>query len=401
MLWGEGAVIKSRKIQWLMDACKLFIAYIIGNIAAMGKSKREVWLISERKGEARDNGYHLFKYIRETYPSQEVYYVIDSRSTDLKAVASYGNCIYYDSFKHYLYYVMAAKLVCAHLGSAVPDSPICWKAESLGFIKKKRAFIQHGITKETLPQLKYGSTKAALFVCGAQPEYEFVNATFGYPDRAVKYLGLSRFDELHGFTTKKQIVVMPTWRQWFGFTPAQGRSQEEYRNFTESEYYKRFQSLLNNKLLDVILEKNDVRLIFYPHHEIQGFLNAFSTASSNIVIADEKDYDVQQLLKESALLITDYSSVAFDVAYMRKPVIYYQFDTDMYFKKHYPKGYFEYERDGFGPVIRDEKELVEAIHATVFNGLVNDKKYLSRAKRFFPLFDRNNCERNYQAIMEI
>lgn len=43
-------------------------------------------------------------------------------------------------------------------------------------------------------------------------------------------------------------------------------------------------------------------------------------------------YDVQQLLKESLLLITDYSSVFFDMMYMNKPVIFYQFDENQYRK---------------------------------------------------------------------
>ena len=59
---------------------------------------------------------------------------------------------------------------------------------------------------------------------------------------------------------------------------------------------------------------------------MQRFLDEFTTCSERIIIADWKKYDVQGLLKESALLITDLSSVFMDFAYMRKPMIYYQFD---------------------------------------------------------------------------
>lgn len=52
--------------------------------------------------------------------------------------------------------------------------------------------------------------------------------------------------------------------------------------------------------------------------------------SKEIEIAKFKDYDVQQLLIELRILITDFSSVFFDFAYMKKPVIYYQFDRDKY-----------------------------------------------------------------------
>jgi CDP-glycerol glycerophosphotransferase len=86
---------------------------------------------------------------------------------------------------------------------------------------------------------------------------------------------------------------------------------------------------------------------------------------------------------------------------MRKPIIYYQFDVNMYFKKHYQKGYFDYDRDGFGPTVHDEDELIDKIEDIVSRGLSSHQRYLERVKQFFPLFDKNNCERNYNMIMEI
>jgi len=389
------------KIKWVIDAFKLLVGYAVGSLMRSIGSKKDIWLISERRGEARDNGYHLFKYIRKNYPEQQVYYVIDSKSSDLNKIKELGNYIHYDSLKHYIFYAVSSKLVCTHLGSGVPDSPVCWKAEEYGIVNKKRAYIKHGIVKETLPQHMYHRTKADLYVCGAKPEYEFVTEKFGYPRGSVKYLGLCRFDELHNYSVKRQILLMPTWRQWFGLTNKAGRSDSERSAFLESEYFKRFDSLINNKTLHQLLEKHNITLIFYPHHEIQGFLNAFKTNSKNIIVASEKKFDVQQLLKESALLITDYSSIAFDFAYMRKPLIYYQFDADQYFEQHYQKGYFEYEKDGFGPVSTDEDSLVKEIGKTLLLDMKNRELYLSRINNFFPLFDQNNCERNYKMIQVI
>ena len=57
------------------------------------------------------------------------------------------------------------------------------------------------------------------------------------------------------------------------------------------------------------------------------------------VIADFDNYDVQQLLIDSRLLITDYSSVAFDFAYMKKKTIYCQFDLEKYRSEQYGIGF--------------------------------------------------------------
>lgn len=388
------------KLKYVGDAIKLLVAYCIGIILRLSPSNKDIWLIGERKGEAKDNGYHLFKYIRKNYSSDKVYYVIDKNSTDLEKLLSLGNVIYADSFKHYLYYAMSNKLVVAHLGSCVPDSPVCWKLEDKNIIKKKRAFIQHGITKELIPTLMYENTKADLFICGAKPEYEFVKSEFGYVDNSVKYTGFARFDNLHNLKEKNQILVMPTWRQWIPSMTWSSVDKERSREiFLESDYYKMFNNLINDNKIMKLLEEYNMNLIFYPHYEMQGYVDLFSIKSNRIKIANKDEYDVQQLLKESKVLITDYSSVAFDFGYMRKPVIYYQFDEEKYYKNHYKKGYYDYEIHGFGPKIKNENDLIKSLDKILKYGL--DSKYKDRYDEFFPLYDTENCRRHYDVIKNI
>ena len=184
----------------------------------------------------------------------------------------------------------------------------------------------------------YKTSKINEFICGAKPEYDFVKKEFGYPQDAVKYLGFCRFDNLHNFKVKKQILIMPTWRQWFGMNGNKAVSNEE---FIKSDYFNRYNSIINSYRLNEILEERNIELIFYPHHEMQRYLSLFKTKFKSIKMANSESYDVQVLLKESQILITDYSSIAFDFAYMKKPVIYYQFDKEKYDYQHYKKGYFD------------------------------------------------------------
>ena len=69
-----------------------------------------------------------------------------------------------------------------------------------------------------------------------------------------------------------------------------------------------------------------------------------------------------------SLLITDFSSIYFDFAYQKQPVIYYHFDYQQYRKEHYSEGYFNYERDGFGPIVYDLQSLVKNISSIVADG---------------------------------
>ena len=148
-----------------------------------------------------------------------------------------------------------------------------------------------------------------------------------------------------------------------------------------------------------ILEKNDLNLIFYPHYEIQPYIDAFNIKNNRIKIASIKDYDVQTLLNQSNLLVTDYSSVMFDFAYLRKPVIYFQFDYQEYRNNHFKEGYFSYLRDGFGDVLTDVNDVVDDMKSIIEKNFEVDDKYILNRDRFFTLPVGGNSERVYRAIL--
>ena len=232
--------------------------------------------------------------------------------------------------------------------------------------------------------------KVDFFASGGKMEYDYLVSEFGYPEGVIQYTGLCRFDNLiRGNDPSNEILVMPTWRGW---------EYPQGEKFYETAFYRHFQSVLENPRLLSLLEKRDLKLIFYPHIELQKELNKFKSPSERISLASWQDYDVQTLLMRCSLLITDYSSVFFDVGYMEKPVIYYQFDTEEFQKYHYQKGYFSYEKHGFGPVVKTEEALVNAIYECVGNDFRMQKKYRDRLEAFYPVRDELNCERTYQVL---
>lgn len=54
-----------------------------------------------------------------------------------------------------------------------PNSRVSNFLETHGLLKNKRVFLQHGITKDKISFGYYSISRADLFVCAAQPEYEF------------------------------------------------------------------------------------------------------------------------------------------------------------------------------------------------------------------------------------
>ena len=108
-----------------------------------------------------------------------------------------------------------------------------------------------------------------------------------------------------------------------------------------------YNSLINDSRLIDFCKKHGYKLIFKPHPNLANFIHLFDL-DKNIIVDDKNTY--QELFNESKLLITDYSSVAFDFSYLKKPVIYYQYSDDYIFDLS--ESYFDYITMGFGEVIK-------------------------------------------------
>ena len=363
--------------------------------------RRDLWLVCDNANEARDNGYWFYKYVREAYPEQDIVYAISKKSKDFLRVRDLGKTVDYGSYIHWVLYLTAKKNISSQKGGK-PNAAVCYFLEVNGILKNTRVFLQHGVIKDDMPWLYYENTKMKMFVCSTFREWKFVSETYHYPAGYVKELGLCRFDGLHDFEVKpKQILLMPTWRSWIATPTSASYEIEDVSEFENTEYFKAWNEFLNSERLANILEKNDLKLIFYPHRDMQIFLDKFGIRSDRIITAKFPEYDVQELLKESAYLITDFSSIAMDFAYMKKRLMYYQFDYEDFRKGQYGEGYFSYENDGFGKVCYTLETALNEIETAVKENFVNQEIYLKRHDEFFDLFDTNNCERNYQAIKEL
>ena len=373
----------------------VFLLIVLWPIAAVlrktNKTYRHLWLVMERGFDARDNAYWFFRYLREQQPQINACYVIDKASPDYGRVTQLGETVAWRSVRHYLMYLAADKLISTHVQPAAPDLMAYYHLRQIGIHPRgQQIFLQHGIIKDEMKWMRYPTMKVDFFASGGKMEYDYLVSEFGYPEGVIQYTGLCRFDNLiRGNDPSNEILVMPTWRGW---------EYPQGEKFYETAFYRHFQSVLENPRLLSLLEKRDLKLIFYPHIELQKELNKFKSPSERIILASWQDYDVQTLLMRCSLLITDYSSVFFDVGYMEKPVIYYQFDTEEFQKYHYQKGYFSYEKHGFGPVVETEEALVNAIYECVGNDFRMQKKYRDRLEAFYPVRDELNCERTYQVL---
>lgn len=366
-------------------------AEIVSIFVRRNEAYKNLWIVSERGVDARDNSYHFFKYLRTQHPEINAVYIITNDSPDREKVASLGTLVEYGSFRHYLCFILAKVKVSTHIDGYSPDILFFHKFGKFFPDKSKKIFLQHGIIGNDLAFCHADQTDIDMFTCTAVPEYEFIKENFGYPEGVLQLTGLCRYDNLKKTDCPtKKILFMPTWRSNL-------RTCNKH-TFEQSEYYQTYYSFLNSEKLQELLEKYGYELIFYPHYEIQRFLDSFREHIPNVTIADFKHNDVQDLLIHSDILITDYSSVFFDFAYMRKPMVYFHYNDAAFRAEHYKEGYFKIKRDGFGDVVTTQDGVVDSLRHILENSLQPDVEYLERMNSFFGFNDTNNCQRNFEAI---
>ncbi|MBR1796132.1 CDP-glycerol glycerophosphotransferase family protein [Candidatus Saccharibacteria bacterium] len=367
------------------------IFYLIVSIPLRFNKKYDnLWLIGERPDEARDNGYWLYKYIIENHPETNIRFVLAKNSVDYEKMPRKDLIIEPGSAKHYINYILCRYSISTHMHGVCPGKSFV--IPFLPFVRRKKTvFLQHGITVNAV-NLRGGLD---IIVAASNEEKKILESANPKYSGKVYTLGFSRYDNLVDASLvekQKIILVMPTFRRWLrDIARLKGADQ----TFMNTEYFKRWNNLLNNKKITKILKQNNVKLIFFPHKEMQALAHNFKAGSKYVVIGKTGQYDIQELLRRSSLLITDYSSVFFDFVYMNKPVIFYQFDRKDFFSKHYTSSGKPYP---FGDILDSESELVDKILRTVENDYHIKSKYKKDADEFYAFRDSKNCERNYRAI---
>ncbi|HVW99138.1 MAG TPA: CDP-glycerol glycerophosphotransferase family protein, partial [Candidatus Babeliaceae bacterium] len=362
--------------------------------------RHPIWLISDRVNAAGDNGEALFRYIHtRTKIPAKVYFAVSKKSPDYIRMKKYGKVINRDSFYYKLLFLLSNKVISSHADDFVvnPFQGRVW--DFIDLYKFDFVFLQHGVIHNDLSSwLKRYNKNIKIFVTSAKPEYKAVlGPQYAYSKDVVKLTGLPRFDLLKSMP-KQKLIVAPTWRNYLTSDANGTKGLRKYNpEFKLSDYFKFYQKLINDKSLNKALKDTGMTAEFYLHPSLSAQTKDFS---SEIFHIKKLPYDYNTAFTEGNILVTDYSSVAFDFAYLKKPVIYTQFDKDEFYQQHsWQPGYFSYEKNGFGPVVYGYEDSIKEIILSINSNSEMKAKYIKRVEDFFYKFDHSNAKRVYEAIL--
>ena len=355
-------------------------------------NQKNIWLFTDRLGQGGDNAEALFDYVLNNHQEITPYFLIEKGNSDFKRLKKkYGNrIVVFNSKKHHFLMFFAQKICTSHTEGylfnpfGIVNGQFIRELLDYDFI-----FLQHGVTQNNVSKLFHKFNKPVdYFVTSSKSEQKDIINNYGYLDNEVILTGLARFDLLEKeIPNKRYIVFMPTWRPQL----LKGTDDE----FLESVFYKKTFEFLNDSEIKEMSKKIDIQ--FHLHPRMKERFEKFYKKLTHIKFMNHTDY--HEIISNSSVLITDVSSVAFDMAYLNKPVLYYQFDLeDIYHYAIYSPGYFKYDKNGFGPVLKKEKELVEALKQLQKNEFKLDEIYQKRIEVFFEYQDKENRKRLFNKI---
>src|SRR5690606_8951814 len=98
----------------------------------------------------------------------------------------------------------------------------------------------------------------------------------------------------------------------------------------------------------------------------------------------------------SAALVTDYSSVAWDAAFLGRPVFFFRFDDHMLTGSRMP--FVDAATELPGPIAHRAAALAAEVARSGESGFVMEPEYARRAAKYLELPESGYCERNYEMV---
>lgn len=360
---------------------------------------KRIWLTFDKLYKGGDNGEYFFKYANTVNDDVQVYYIIDKESPDCKRLLKYDkkHVLIHNSLKCKLFALNAEAVAATHASvmqyCGIPKYLV---PNVLDLFKAKIICIQHGLTVQQLGQYQNRLYDNTTLYCLAS-KYEkqnLMHPIYGYEESMLKLNGLARYDGLKN-NDKKFILITPTWRRNVVTLGIAYKVKPYNEHFKHTEYFRLYNTLINDKKLIECAKKNGYGITYLLHPAMSPQLEDFDQNGYVEIVPAAGDMSYEKILTEASLMVTDYSGVQFDFAYMRKPIVYYHPDT---LPPHYESGGIDYPTQGFGPIITNHEAVVDEICKYMENSCKTEPEYIDRANDFFEFDDFNNAKRIYEEI---
>lgn len=272
------------------------------------------------------------------------------------------------------------------------------RSQSIGGLIEKRKgqivlYTNHGIVG--LKKCGYDVTNAKerppismtkgwdYFIASSKSDIPILKSSTGYQGKILS-LGSARTDKLINIDSKRIQKIKKDL----------GLTNNKKKVILYAPTFRDYEDSPKNWKINDLSKLKDYKIVVTCHPLARKLWEEYPLDKS---IINALDYEIDDLLLISDVLITDYSSVFFDYLLLNKPIVFYPYDYDKYVKER--KGfYFDYKKDLPGAIAYNIEELL--------NILKNNKelhKYDQKRRKFrkehLELCDGNSCQRIVEKII--
>ncbi len=333
----------------------LILLWPLSRLAPLRRSR---WVVGENRGwPTGDNGYWFARYCRDNRPGQAIQFIVDRHSPWYRRARMEGlPVLAYGGPRHAWAFLRATVGFYTHL----PSDLVCLRCFDLFGFRGKLVYLHHGVLGfkafDALYRRYLGMMD--LFIVATPCERDILIQRERIPEHRIAHTGYPRYDRFQPTSAgPRRILYLPTHRS----THDGAESDAPLR--------ARIEALLRSPRLRGLLESHDADLALLPHPYLKPIAMT-STSSPHIRIVPPGATERDRLMEQSSLLITDYSSVAWDFLQRERPVVFYRFDLDAYRRAR--PGYLDLGDETLGPVARDQDTLLNWIEHYLERDFVTD-----------------------------
>ncbi len=368
--------------------------------------KSNVWVLGAWYGKRySDNSMYLFEYINSYSPEIRAVWITKSKIVCYH-VNKLGHRCYMANSLQGVYYCLRAKYVI--VSSVKKDVNEYW----INGAKTIQLWHGNPMKKIGLDD-KYSASNGFfvqvivkhIFSITYEFNYDYVvsnskiftkkmASAFGISETKILETGCPRNDIFYSpepapvntqirdtFKDSKLVYYLPTFRN-----KGQKQSLLDIENYSEDALQK-------------LLEEENMVFVTKTHFATIPILVGETHNDRIFHLPDDDLVDINFLLKDADILITDYSGAYFDFLLTLKPVIFAAFDLQEYLSAS-REMYFEYKQIVSGPIAYNWEEVFNTLRNIQSNP---NNGYLLEEKNdvFNKYHDNNNSQRVYNSIMDL
>jgi len=346
----------------------MFVSFCLYHAAHAARrlSSRVVNIYFEKSAnQAEEGAVDLFRKARASSITSN-YFIINKESKDFLSIKDEAGVIPNFTLRSYWLLYRANNFIstetAGHANVLRSDNRYMRSAP----YSQRFIFLQHGVTYMKAHEKNTSFTRNR----EAEPDYMIVNSKkerdvvvdmLDLEEERVLNTGMLIFDQIpYGHIDQKSpdvVTIMLTWKPY----------EEHLKDATKSTYYRTVIELYD--ILEPLVGKGNIRMVVHPKFSEHMKKTDMAEAMWQGTIAD--------VLKETKLLITDYSSVCYNVLYQGGAVVYYQPDLDQY--EHANGKLIPADNEYTGYRVFTETEARKLIEGSIKNGNIDLSKLRTKA----------------------